>query len=163
MLHSTSQPTQLQLSPNLIARFDAEPLSSDGGIPLVAEFDRRLGLTARLAALLPDWRRGAVVHSVLDLVRQRVYAIVAGYEDGNDASALRSDPAFKLACGRRVHDPDDNLASQPSLSRFEGKATRRIQYRMHEALVGDWLRRRKKPKRLILDFDSTWGETYGAQ
>lgn len=157
--------TQLQLPGNLSVRFDLDPVTSDAGVSLVALIDQRLGLTQRIASLLPDNRDPLrVTHSVHDLLRQRVYGIICGYEDANDAGQLRGDPAFKLACGRAVADPRDDLASQPTVSRFEARVDNRTLYRLHEALFEDWLFRRERPKgRLILDFDSTWDPTHGAQ
>lgn len=165
MHQSTSQPTQLQLPGNLSVRFDLDPVTSNAGIPLIALIDQRIGLTESLAPLLPDKRNpDRVTHSTLDLIRQRVYGIVAGYEDANDARHLRNDPAFKLAVGRRVYDPQEDLASQPTLCRFEARIDNKSLYQMQVALFEDWLNRRERPKkRLILDFDSTWDPTHGAQ
>ena len=103
------------------AAFDAGPISSDGGLLLLRQADRRLGLTEALAQALPDWReKRRVEHSDLELIRQRIYGICAGYEDCNDAKTMRRDPVLKAACDR---DPDQgaDLASQPTLSRFENE------------------------------------------
>src|SRR3954453_23365890 len=89
---STSLPLQ--------AAFDGGRLTSDGGLPWLAEVDAALGLSAALAAVIPDWRRGPVRHSLLALVRQRVYQIACGYADQNDATTLRLDPLLKLVCGQ---------------------------------------------------------------
>jgi hypothetical protein len=169
MHHSTTSttqpPVQLQLPGNLTVRFDLDPVTSDAGLPLIAQIDQKIGLTKRLAPLFPDDRNPLfITHSVHDILRQRVYGIIAGYEDANDAAHLRGDPAFKLACGRTISDPKDDLASQPTISRFEARVNNRSLYRMYVALFEDWLNRRKPPKsRLILDFDSTWDPTHGAQ
>lgn len=74
-------------------------LSSDAGLLIVREFDERIGLTAQFAAALRDPRRDPD-HSLLSLVRQRVYGILAGYEDQNDHDTLRYDPVFQLICDR---------------------------------------------------------------
>src|SRR5438128_3903063 len=84
----------------LEAAFDAGRLTSDGGLPWLAEADAGLGVCAALAACIPEWRRGPVRHSLETLVRQRVFQIACGYEDQNDAGALRADPLLKLVCGR---------------------------------------------------------------
>ena len=83
-------------------------LSSDGGLLLLAQLDRRIGLTERAAGCIRDWRLPERVrHSLPELIRQRIYQIAAGYEDCNDADILRRDPALKLAVGRSpVSDPD---------------------------------------------------------
>jgi hypothetical protein len=98
-----------------LAAFDAGRLTGDGGLPWLAEADRALGLCAALAARVPEWRRGPVRHALVDLVRQRVFQVACGYADQNDAGALRTDPALKLACGRLPESGAD-LASQPTLS-----------------------------------------------
>jgi hypothetical protein len=67
-------------------------LTSDGGLPFLARMDSELGVSEALAACIPEWRTGAVRHSLVDLVRQRVLQIACGYEDQNDATLLRSDP-----------------------------------------------------------------------
>ena len=101
------------------AVFDSPQSSSDGGSLLLKACDQALGLTETLASWLRDGRQpGKVVHGVRELLRQRVFAIACGYADGNDASRLRRDPVLKLMAGR---DPDQgrDLASQPTVSRFE--------------------------------------------
>src|SRR3954470_23579555 len=88
----------------LIARFDGGQLSSDGGLLALREVEQRLGLAERLAACLDDPRRPErMQHSCAEILRFRLLMIAAGYEDGNDADALRHDPLFKLALG---HLPD---------------------------------------------------------
>src|SRR5919112_223762 len=82
----------------IVARFDGGQLSSDGGLLALREVERRLGIAERLAACIGDPRMPERVrHSVADVLRFRMLMIAAGYEDGNDADALRHDPAFKLA------------------------------------------------------------------
>lgn len=144
---TTRPPVQLQLPGNPSVRFDLDPVTSDAGVPLIGLIDQRIGLTKRLAPLVPDKRNpDFVTHTNHDLLRQRVYGIIAGYEDANDAAHMRGDPAFKLACGRAVSDPKTDLASQPTLSRFEARATRKSLYHMRVALFEDWLERRETPK-----------------
>jgi len=112
------------------AVFDADPISSDGGALLLRQVDRRLGLLDSLAAALPDpCDPRYVEHTLVELLQQRVYGIALGYEDCNDATTLRRDPVLKTCCGR---DPfsDDNLASQPTLSRLENVDPDRAQHVM---------------------------------
>ena len=107
------------------AVFDSPQSSSDGGSLLLKACDAALGLTESLASWLRDGRQpGKVVHGLRALLRQRVFSIACGYTDGNDASRLRRDPVLKLLAGR---DPDQgqDLASQPTLSRFENSIRRR--------------------------------------
>jgi len=146
------------------AAFDTGELTTDAGIAFIRSVDDRLGLTATMAPLLPDPRNPLLIHHPhLDLLRQRVYAIVAGYEDTNDATKLRSDPAFKLAAGRAPFDPRSDLASQPSLCRFEHRITAQSLALMQMTFVENWLEHRARPKKFLLDMDSTWDETHGAQ
>ncbi len=85
------------------ASFDGGRISSDGGVMVLAQAERRLGLSDRLAALIADRRDGArVVHPLASILRARILAIACGCEDANDLDSLRRDPAFKLACGRLV-------------------------------------------------------------
>src|SRR5262249_47434802 len=93
-------------------------LSSDAGLLPIRQFDERIGLTRAFAEALDDPRDpGLTEHTFLEMVRSRVYGIIAGYEDQNDHDTLRTDPVFKLIADRSPRD--DDLASQPTLSRFE--------------------------------------------
>jgi len=149
-------------------RFDAGQLTSDGGLAWVHQADRELALCAALAGQMPDWRRGPVHHSLEMLVRQRVYQIVCGYEDQNDATTLRTDPLLKLVCG---HTPDGPaaLASQPTLSRLENAVSARTCYRLAQALLDVYLQERARvhggtpPAHLLLDLDGTDDPTHGDQ
>src|ERR687886_2872174 len=140
----------------LEAAFDAGRLTSDGGLPWLAEADRALGLCAALAAGVPEWRRGRVQHALLTLVRQRVFQLACGYADQNDADTLRSDPLLKLVCGR-LPETDADLAGQATLSRFENALHWRTCYQLAYALAEASLTQRERdgiPKRLVLDCDS---------
>ena len=140
-------------------------LTSDGGLALIREADDALALCETLAAVVPDWRRRAGRHRILDLVRQRVFQIACGYEDQDDADALRSDPLLKLVCGRLPETAPD-LASQPTLSRLETSVSRTTCYRLALALGEVYLRERERdgaPTRIVLDLDGTDDPTHGAQ
>ena len=114
--------------------FDAEALTSDGGMALLVEADHALGLTESLAAQIGDARQaGKIDHAIEEILRQRVFSIAAGYEDGTDAARLRQDPALKLACGREPVTGFD-LASQPTISRFENRVTAREVVAMNRRL-----------------------------
>src|SRR5215216_5657344 len=138
---------------NLGVQVDGGQITSDGGLPWVVQAEMALGVCATLAANVPEWRRGGVRHSLPALVRQRVFQIACGYEDQNDADTLRSDPLFKVACGRRpVSEPD--LASQPTLSRLENAVDRWAVERLAEALADLYVRERGRtgvPARIVLD------------
>src|SRR5215216_2661448 len=116
-----------------VAAFDGGRLTSDGGLPWLAEADSVLGLCDALAACIPEWRRGPVRHSLTTLVRQRVYQIACGYPDQDDADTLRTDPLLKLACGR-LPETEPDLASQPTISRLENAPSGRDCLRMARAL-----------------------------
>lgn len=91
----------------------AAQVSSDAGLLPFRQLDEQLGLTQQLSACLVDRRHvGYVGHTFLEMVRMRVYGILADYADQNDHDLLRSDPVFKLLCDRSIHD--DDLASQPT-------------------------------------------------
>ena len=103
----------------LCARFDGGRLSSDGGVLVLREIEKRLGLGARFADCLTDTCDPAnTIHSYADMIAARLFAIAAGYEDCDDLDVLRFDPAFKLACGRLPESGRD-LMSQPTMSRLE--------------------------------------------
>jgi hypothetical protein len=149
----------------LVAAFDGGQLTSDGGLPWLAEADTALDLCATLAQQIPEWRRRAVVHSLETLVRQRVFQIACGYEDQNDADTLRIDPLLKLVCGRR---PVSGLplASQPTMSRLENHISRHTAERLAAALGELYLRERGRngaPRRILLDFDGTDDPAHGQQ
>src|ERR687883_475952 len=149
----------------LLATFDAGRLTSDGGLPWLAEADQALGLCAALASRVPEWRHGPVHHSLLELGRQRVFQIACGYADQNDASTLRSDPLLKLVCGQLPESGAD-LASQPTLSRLENAVDRHACQALAEALVTLYIRERQRlgePTRLVLDLDGTDDPTHGDQ
>ena len=97
--------------------FDGGRITSDGGVMLLAQAERRLGIAKRLARVIPD-RRDAdrVTHLLPDILRARIFAIACGYEDADDLDRLRFDPALKLACGR-LPDSGRDLCSQPTVSR----------------------------------------------
>src|SRR4051794_2578706 len=117
------------------AIIDARCTSADGGVLLFQDVERRLNLANRLAACLHDPRQpGKITHSLDDILRFRMLAIMAGYPDGNDCDVLRDDPAFKMALDRPpVSGPA--LCSQPTVSRIENLARRTELYRMGEAML----------------------------
>jgi hypothetical protein len=167
MSQSTTPPIRFDTPAGmpLEAAFDGGRLTSDGGLPWLAEADAALGLCDALAACVPEWRRGPVRHRLATLVRQRVFQLACGYEDQDDADTLRADPLLKLACGRRPASGPD-LASQPTLSRLENAVDRRACYRLARALLAVYLQERERtgvPTRILLDFDGTDDPTHGDQ
>ncbi len=97
----------------VIARFDGGHLSSDGGLLVLREVEQRLDVAGRLAACLTDPRDpDRVVHGLDEIIRFRLLMIAAGYEDGNDADRLRTDPMFKLAMARLEGEPARHAGRQ---------------------------------------------------
>jgi hypothetical protein len=155
--------TQTHLA--LEAAFDGGRITSDGGLVWLAELEKELGLCEKMAEHVPEWRKRRGHHSLVALIRQRVFQIACGYEDQNDSNSLREDPLFKLVCGS-LPQTGTNLASQPTISRLENAATARSCYRMAEALLELYLTQRGKdgaPKKVLLDFDATADPTHGEQ
>jgi Transposase DDE domain group 1 len=148
----------------ITAAFDGGTISSDGGVILLAGADKRLGLIDRLAALIPDGRiPGQIIHSMAELMRARVFAIACGYPDANDLDTLRTDPAFKLACGR-LPESGAELASQPTLSRWENAPDLRTLVQLGHTLVDLWCQSYlHPPKAITLDVDDTPNTVHGHQ
>jgi Transposase DDE domain group 1 len=147
----------------IVARFDGGRLSSEGGLLALREIERRLGVADRLAGCLTDPRAPEkVVHRLAEIIRFRMLMIAAGYEDGNDADALRRDPMFKLALDRLPWD--DELCSQSTISRLENLPDTRALLRLGQALIEQYCASfRRVPKRIILDVDDTFDRVHGAQ
>ena len=144
--------------------FDGGALTSDGGAVLLREVDRRMGLIERVVGVLRDWRDPRyVVHSLTDLVRQRVFQICLGYEDADDADVLRTDPGLKAAC-ERLPVTGVDLASQPTISRLENRVDRRALVRMAYALGDAFIASFSTPPRqVLLDVDDSTDVVHGAQ
>jgi Transposase DDE domain group 1 len=152
----------------VVAKFDQRQGSSDGGAILLKAADRRLGWTGALAARLTDLRQaGKVEHEMEELLAQRIYGIACGYADTNDTARLASDPVHKLLAGR---DPvaGEDLASQPTLSRFENGRDRRQLFRLSVALADCVIERHRRrlhrrARRITINLDPTDDPTHGAQ
>jgi hypothetical protein len=158
---SFETPTPLALE----AAFDGGRITSDGGLTWLAEVDRELGVCEAMSQHLPEGRKRRGRHSMLSLLRQRVYQIACGYEDQNDSDFLRSDPLLKLVCGVLPESGED-LASQPTICRMENAVSARDCYRIAEALGELYIASRGKdgaPKKILLDFDATDDPTHGDQ
>jgi hypothetical protein len=142
------------------ADFKGGDITSDGGVLLLRQADRHLGLCAAVAAVLDDPRRRAnCAHDIQSLLQQRVYALALGYEDLNDHETLRRDLAIQTALDR-----DAELASSSTLCRWENRADRDTAWRMHEVMVEQFIAAFKRPPRkLVLDFDATDDAVHGKQ
>ena len=156
--------SSFQFSPlkgkKVVGNFKGGDITSDAGVLLLREVDKKINLTQQLAKVIRDERHaGYVAHSVEDMLKQRVYAIAAGYEDVNDHDSLRKDTCFQTAVGREV-----NLASSATLSRFENSIDRQSLIKMSHIMVDRFIASyAQPPSELILDFDPTDNETYGHQ
>jgi hypothetical protein len=149
---------------NVIADFTGGAITSDAGALLLREVDRKLGLIQKLDAVIPDPRNPAlIIHQQLTLLRQRIFAIAMGYEDGNDHQSLRDDPLMQLLTERGI-DPEKPLASPPTLCRLENRVMRRTLGDIAKVFVEVFIASHKEaPKELILDFDATDDPVHGNQ
>lgn len=144
--------------------FDGGEMTSNSGLLFLRELESKLDLIGRVANVIRDRRHGSYVkHHLVELLKQRVFQIVAGHEDGNDCDALRDDPVLKMAC-ERLPVTGEALASQPTMCRFENAFSRTDLYRMARALLDVFITSYEKaPAAIIIDFDDTADATHGAQ
>jgi hypothetical protein len=146
------------------AAFDGGMLSSDAGVLLLRNVEKKLGIAERLSGCLKDKRNpDLITHTVEEMLRLRMFAIAAGYEDANDFDRLRHDPIFKMAAG---HPPEsgDPLCSQPTLSRLENAPSRTTLGRMMRAMIAQFCASyRRAPHSIILDIDDTFDAVHGHQ
>jgi hypothetical protein len=144
--------------------FDGGLMTSDAGILLLAAIEQRLGVAERLADCIEDPRAPERVrHTLAEMIRYRALLIAAGYPDGNDCDALKSDPAFKMAVGRLPESGAD-LCSQPTISRLENlpgpTALKRMMAAMVEVFCDSF---EQVPRRIVLDIDDTEDRVHGGQ
>jgi hypothetical protein len=148
----------------VVADFSGGAIVSDAGALLLREIDRKLGLVDRLDAVIPDPRNQALItHQQVTMLRQRIFAIALGYEDGNDHQTLRDDPLMQLVSERGI-DPDQPLASPPTLCRLENRVMRRTLFEIAKVFVEIFIASHQTPpKEIILDFDATNDPVHGNQ
>jgi hypothetical protein len=147
------------------ADFCGGQITSDAGLLPLRAFDEHHQLTRDLAVLLSDPRDDERVrHDSLELLRQRIYQIVAGYEDANDADRLRHDPMLQIVADGKLGSP---LGSQPTLSRWENSSSARDLVRFNDALLEIFIRvcgqQVRQRGEILLDLDSTDDPTHGQQ
>jgi hypothetical protein len=144
--------------------FDGGQLSSDSGVLLLRSVEKELGLADRLASCIREWRKPElIVHSLEEMLRLRMFAIAAGYEDADDCDLLRHDPVFKMAVG---HAPEsgDALCSQPTMSRLENAPSKIEIGRMMMAMVDQFCDSyARAPRNITLDIDDTFDAVHGNQ
>ena len=150
-----SRPVQIEISP--------APLTSDAGLLPIRQFDDSIRLTEQFAAAIEDKRDPKFIEqSLLSMVRQRIFGILADYEDQNDHDTLRSDPVFKVIADRLPDDPD--LSSQPTLSRFENAVSIADLWRLRDVLVDEFIQSFDKPPgHITLDLDAFDDPAHGNQ
>ncbi len=170
---------QVKSSP-VIVNFKGEPVTSDAGLTLIAELDRKREITSRLAACFKDYREpNKILHPVYSLIAQRIYGLIMGYEDINDHETLRHDPIFLLAVGKVINSGQESiaLAGKSTLNRLEHcpeNVSSRVDSRYHRIehdseaietlLVEIFLESYPKPPReIILDLDVTDDLVHGNQ
>ncbi|MFO7948587.1 MAG: transposase [Armatimonadota bacterium] len=159
---------QLQLGnlggKEITGTFNKGDISTDGGAFLVERAERKVGIVDRFSTAITDRRdQTKVVHSIADMLRQRVFAIACAYEDCNDFDELAADGVLKCAVGR-LPETDPDLASQPTLSRLENSVTATELYRMSEAFVDVFVEGQDEaPEQIIIDVDATEDPVHGQQ
>lgn len=151
-------------STRVVADFSGGGITSDGGGLLLREVDKVYRLIDSLAEGLRDRRcRSKVRHPLAGLLKQRIFQIALGYEDQNDADHLKTDPLLKTLVGRHP-ETDPDLASQPTLSRFENGVGPKAMRRLADRLLDLYLLTHPGPRRhVIIDLDSTDDPTHGQQ
>jgi len=144
--------------------FDGGQLSSDAGVLLLRGAERKLGLAGRLASCIRDKRDPNLIeHSIEEMLKLRIFAIAAGYEDADDCDTLRYDPIFKMAVGR-LPKSGDPLCSQPTMSRLENAPSKIEIARAMAAMVDQFCQSyRGAPASITLDIDDTFDAVHGHQ
>lgn len=144
--------------------FTAEKTSSDGGLLLLNEIEKNIGIIKSIASCIIDDRHQSYVeHSIESLISQRVYQIAAGYEDANDCNTLKDDNVLKMCTGK-LPETDTSLASQPTMSRFENQPTRKELYSIAYAIAENFIKSyTEEPSIIIIDCDDTNINAYGEQ
>ncbi|MBC8193643.1 MAG: IS1380 family transposase [FCB group bacterium] len=145
--------------------FEGGSITSDAGVLLLSEVEKNIGIIETLTACISDKRNPFFIsHTVRELLSQRVFQIVCGYEDANDSNSLRKDPAIKMAVGRLPENEDQDLGSQPTISRLENSITPKELHQMANGFVSHFISSyQEAPKVIILDFDDTDDHVHGKQ
>mgnify|MGYP001001618731 CR=1 FL=1 len=149
---------------NIELSFTGDQISSDGGLLLLGEVNRQLGLTSKISDCISDKRDSRYIdHTIEELITQRVFQIAAGYEDCNDCNDMRNDMILKTCVGRLPQTGND-LGSQSTMSRLENMVENADLYKIGEQMVDIFIDSySSQPKVIILDCDNTNNNTYGQQ
>ncbi len=150
---------------SLVVQFSDLELSSDAGILLARQAEEQVQVCRSLAECIQEWREESKIkHSLRQLVSQRVYQLVGGYEDANDSNVLRHDPIYKIACERLPIAERELLARQPTITRLENHVNKREVSAMRRQLVEQFINRYQvAPKEIVLDIDGWDDPTHGQQ
>ena len=150
---------------SLVVQFSDLELSSDAGILLARQAEETVQVCRRLSECIEEWREpNKITHSLYQLVSQRVYQLVGGYEDANDSNLLRHDPIYKLACGRIPLAQEELLASQPTITRLENHVSKREVAKMRSEMVEGFIHRyQEAPQEIVLDINGWDAPTHGEQ
>jgi hypothetical protein len=149
----------------LVVRFSDLELSSDAGILLARQAEQQQQVCQGIAECIEEWRDPhRITHSLHQLVSQRVYQLVGGYEDANDSNQLRHDPIYKLACERLPVAQQEHLASQPTMTRLENHVSKSEVSRMRSRMVDNFVKQyAQAPDEIVLDIDGWDDPTHGQQ
>ena len=149
----------------LVVKFSDLQLSSDAGILLARQAEEKEQICFGMADCIDDWRdQNKITHTLHQLVSQRVYQLVGGYEDANDSNFLRHDPIFKIACERIPIKNQEMLASQPTMTRLENHVDKTEVSRMRSQMVDGFISGyQEAPEEMVLDIDGWADPTHGQQ
>lgn len=148
----------------VVVEVSNEALSSDGGLIPIRQFDDQIGFTRQIGEALDDRRDAKLTdHSFLSMIRQRLFGILADYEDQNDHEYLRRDSVFKMIAGRSPDDPR-HLAGQSTISRFENSIRAKDLLRLRDALFDQFVASfPTRPAQITIDMDAFDDPTHGQQ
>jgi len=142
---------------SIIIDFSAEEISTDGSLVLLEKIEREHKLIKYFAKYIPDHRnQSRIEHSIYHQLKQRVFMLMLGYEDANDVSHLKNDPIF-------IDVLQGELASQPTISRFENSLDKHAIFELMNAWVDNYVSSLQGRKEIIIDIDATDDPTYGYQ
>ena len=146
------------------ANYTGKDISTDGGVLLLREMDNRLGLINKLSSCITDERDQRYIdHQQIEMLKQRIFQIACGYEDGNDCDQLKTDPVFKV-CAGKLPETDPDLASQPTMCRLENSVSATELYSIAKVFADQFIGSYKKePGLIIVDCDDTNNNCHGDQ
>ena len=148
----------------VVVEVSNEALSSDGGLIPIRQFDEQIGFTSQIAEALDDLSdANLTAHTFVSMIRQRLFGILADYEDQNDHEFLRRDSVFKMIAGRSPDDPK-HLAGQSTLSRFENSIRAKDLQRLRDVLLDQFIASfQTRPAQITIDIDAFDDPTHGQQ